>query len=169
MPRPIVAYVRFMDRISRYTGLFAMYLIFLMMGILLYSSIMKTVSFPPLWTLEAAQFVMVAYYLLGGAFALKDDSHVRMDLVYGRLSPKGRALTDVITIFCMITFLGFLLYGGISSTSYALEYGERSYSAWRPYMAPIKIIMCIGVFLTLLQAIAILFKDIATLRGETLS
>ena len=54
----------------------------------------------------------------------------------------------------LIFFLGVLLYGGISSTSYSLQYGERSATAWRPYMWPIKIIMCIGIFLMLLQAIA---------------
>ena len=57
-----------------------------------------------------------------------------------------------------------LLYGGFSSTQYALEYGERSYSSWRPYMAPIKIVACIGILLMLLQAFAVLFKDIAKLR-----
>ena len=36
-------------------------------------------------------------------------------------------------------------------------------------MAPIKIIMCIGIALTLLQAVAQLFKDLARMRGEELS
>ncbi|NQD93378.1 TRAP transporter small permease, partial [Pseudomonas sp. CrR25] len=43
-----------------------------------------------------------------------------------------------------------------------------SYSAWSPRMAPIKIIMTIGVALMLLQTIATFFKDLATARGETL-
>jgi TRAP-type mannitol/chloroaromatic compound transport system permease small subunit len=33
-------------------------------------------------------------------------------------------------------------------------------------MAPIKIVMCIGIFMMLLQAIAEFFKDIAKIRGE---
>ena len=44
---------------------------------------------------------------------------------------------------------------GISSTTYALEYGERSYTAWRPEMAPIKIAMCVGITLMPPQAIAV--------------
>jgi TRAP-type mannitol/chloroaromatic compound transport system permease small subunit len=59
-----------------------------------------------------------------------------------------------------------LLWGGFESTEYALQYGERSYSAWRPYMWPIKIIMCVGLALMLLQAIAELIKDLFALRGE---
>jgi len=61
-----------------------------------------------------------------------------------------------------------LLYGGLSSTSYSLQYGERSATAWRPYLWPIKIIMCIGIFLMLLQAVAEFFKDIARIRGVEL-
>ena len=59
-----------------------------------------------------------------------------------------------------------LLYGGISSTQYAIEYNEVSPSLWRPKMAPVKIIMCIGIFLMLLQAISTLIKDVAKLNGE---
>jgi TRAP-type mannitol/chloroaromatic compound transport system permease small subunit len=75
---------------------------------------------------------------------------------------------DAFSVFALMFFLGVLLYGGVESTKYALEYGERSYSAWRPYMAPIKIIMCFGIVLMLLQAIAEFFKDIARIRGEDL-
>ena len=75
----------------------------------------------------------------------------------------------MITILFLIFYLGFLLYGGLSSTSYAIQYNETSYSAWSPPMAPIKAIMCFGIFLMLLQAIATFFKDLATARGESLS
>ena len=57
-------------------------LIFAMLGVLLYSSIMKTFFLPVLWTLEMAQFLMVAYYMLGGGYSMQMDSHVRMDLRY---------------------------------------------------------------------------------------
>lgn len=61
-----------------------------------------------------------------------------------------------------------LLYGAYDSTRYAIQYGERSSSAWRPYMWPIKVVMCIGFLLMLLQAVSELFKDIARIRGEDL-
>ena len=146
-----------------------MYLIFVMMGILLYSSISKTFFIPSLWTLEMAQFMMVAYYMLGGAYSLQLNGHVRMDLLYGGWSERTKAWVDGFTVLFLIFYIVFLFYGGLSSTQYALQYGERSYSSWRPYMAPIKIVMCIGVFLMLLQSIATFFKDIAKIRGEQLS
>ena len=168
MPKAIRLFVHAVEALNRVVGRFAMYLIFAILGVLLYSSISKTFFVPAAWTLESAQFLMVAYFLLGGAYSMQLDAHVRMDLFYCNWSPRTRAVVDVITIVFLIFYLVFLLYGGISSTQYALEYNETSYSSWSPPMAPIKIIMCIGIALMLLQAIATLFKDIAAARGETL-
>ena len=169
MPNAIKIYVRYVDAVNRVVGRFAMYLIFAMMGILLYSSISKTFFNPSLWTLEMAQFTMVAYYLLGGSYSMQLGSHVRMDLVYGAWSDKTKAAVDAFTVLFLIFYLVLLLYGALSSTQYALQYGEKSYSSWAPRMAPIKIIMAIGIFLMLLQAVATFFKDLAKVRGEDLS
>ena len=168
MPLTLRVFVSVVDRINRYIGRAAMYLIFAMMGILLYSSFSKSLLLPAQWTLEMAQFTLVAYYLLGGGYSMQLGDHVRMDLLYGRWSDRTKTWMDVFTILFLIFYLVLLLWGGYSSTEYALEYGERSYSAWRPYMAPIKIVACIGIALMLLQAIAMLIKDIAKLKGETL-
>ena len=168
MPRAIRLYVRYVNAVNRVVGRFAMYMIFAMMGLLLFSSISKTFFVPQFWTLELAQFSMAAYYLLGGGYSMQLDSHVRMDLVYGRWSPKGKGFVDSITSFCLVFYLVMLLYGGFSSTEYALYYGETSYSSWSPLMAPIKIIMTFGIALMLLQAIATFFKDLARAKGLTL-
>ena len=169
MPDVLKTYVRVVDRFNRGVGRVTLYLIFVMMGILLWSSVSKAFFLPSLWTLEMAQFVMAAYFLLGGAYSLQLDSHVRMDLAYGRWSPRTKAIVDVITIFMLFTYLFFLLYGGISSTNYAIQYSETSYSSWSPYMAPIKIVMVIGIFLTLLQATSIFIKDLAVALGRPLA
>ena len=165
MPKIIQTYVYGVEAVNRRVGRFAMYLIFAMMAILLWSSISKTFFLPSLWTLEMAQFTMVAYYLLGGPYSLQQGNHVRMDLLYGTWSPRTRTWVDAFTIAFLIAYLVLLLYGGISSTDYALQYGERSHTAWQPYMAPIKIVACVGIVLMLLQACAVLCRDIATLKG----
>jgi TRAP-type mannitol/chloroaromatic compound transport system permease small subunit len=153
---------------NRFIGRCAMYLIFVMLGVLLYSSLSKALFEPAIWTLETAQFLMVAYFLLGGAYSMQLDAHVRMDLLYGRWSPRTRAWLDVLTVAFLLFYLGVLLYGGVSSTQYAIEYDETSYSSWSPRMAPIKVLMVIGIALMLLQAIAMFFKDVAIIRGERL-
>ena len=189
MPKAIQAYVRYVEAVNRAIGRFAMYMIFAMLGMLLYPPVLKALNFilgslfipesgfyefvspllhPPLWSLEIAQFAMAAYYLLGGGYSMQLDSHVRMDLVYGRWSPKRKGFTDSLTAFCLVFYLVLLLYGGLSSTQYALFYGETSPSGWSPYMAPIKIVMTFGIILMLLQAIAMFFRDLARARGMTL-
>jgi len=161
----LATYVRVVDRVNRRVGRITMYGLFALLGVLLYSSFMKTFFIPPLWTLEMSQFLMVGYFILGGAYSLQIQAHVRMDLLYGAWSPRKKAAVDAVTVLFLLFYLVMLLVGGFSSTGYALEYGERAYGAWRPYMAPIKIVMCIGIGLMLLQAVAILIRDIAYLRG----
>ncbi|MBE1282415.1 MAG: TRAP transporter small permease subunit [Rhodobacteraceae bacterium] len=162
----IRGYVRIIDRINRWIGRLVMYGIFVMMGILLWSSVSKTFFLPSLWTLEMAQFAMVAYYILGGPYSIQMGSNVRMDLLYGEWSERRKAWTDAITVLFLIIYLCVMLYGGYDSLSYSLQYGERSPTAWRPYLWPIKTIMIIGLFLMLLQALSELGKDILRLRGE---
>jgi TRAP-type mannitol/chloroaromatic compound transport system permease small subunit len=170
MPRAVKIYVRYVDALNRLIGRFVMYLIFVMMAVLLLSSASRTffdMSF--IWTVEMAQFLLAGYYLLGGGYSMQLDSHVRMDLVYSRWSPKRRALADAITAVVLIFYLVFLLVGGISSTQYAIAYGQKNYSSWAPPLAPIKIIMTIGIALMLLQVIAVFFKDLAQARGKPLA
>jgi TRAP-type mannitol/chloroaromatic compound transport system permease small subunit len=169
MPNFIIRYVNTVDRMNHFVGRATMYMIFVMIGVLFYSSISKTFFFPTLWTLEFAQFLMVAYFLLGGAYSIQLKGHVRMDLLYSHRSKPTQHKWDTFTSFFMIAYIIVLLYGSLSSLTYAFEYGERSYSSWRPYMWPVKVVMTTGIFLMLLQAIAQFFKDLAAARGKPLS
>lgn len=189
-------YIRAVDGFNRRLGRLIMFGIFVMIGILLWSSISKTFFLPSLWTLELAQFAMVAYYILGGPYSIQLGSNVRMDLFYASWSLRKRAWVDAFTVFLLIFYLAVLLYGGLGSTAYSLGYFgsepfvffkdlivafvtggpeaasevigyiERSPTAWRPYLWPIKFIMIFGFFLMLLQAVSELFKDIVRIRGE---
>ena len=168
MPAWTVGYVRIVDRVNYVIGRVMMYGVFAIIGVLLWSTISKAAFVvPSSWTLEVAQFAMVAYYIMGGAYSIQLGANVRMDLFYGNWSFRKRAWFDSFTIFILILYLGVLLYGGIESTAYSIEYGERNPSLWRPYIWPVKAIMCFGFFLMLLQAISELIKDIARLRGAT--
>ena len=142
MPKAVKKFVHAVDAINTVVGTFSMYLVFAMIGILLYEPIARNLfDKSSIWAVEMAQFTMAAYYLLGGGFSMILKGHVRMDL---------------------------LLVGAYSSIEYAVMYGQKNRSAWAPYMAPIKIIMGTGVLLMLLQAIATFFKDLAKARGEKL-
>lgn len=166
MPRWIKAYVRIVEAVNYRIGRFAMYLLFVLMAVMMWSSFARTALTPAIWTDEMGQFLLLGYFMLGGAYSLQLGSAVRMDLFYSRWSDRTRALVDAVTILALIFYLVVLLYGGIESTAYALEYGERRRGFWRPYMAPIKIVMSVGIVMMILQCTAFFFRDIAKLRGE---
>jgi TRAP-type mannitol/chloroaromatic compound transport system permease small subunit len=146
-----------------------MYLVFAMGAVLLFESISRTIfNKPHIWVVEMAQFLMAAYYLLGGGYSIILRSHVRMDLLYGRWSAARQALSDVLTSVLLFLYMVLLLLGGISGIKYAVKYGQVNYTPWGPPLAPIKIIMTIGIFIMLLQLIATFFKDLAKALGKDL-
>ena len=184
-------YIRIIDGFNYRVGRIMMYGIFVMMAILLYSSASKIMGTPSLWTLEMAQFAMVAYYMIGGPYSIQMGSNVRMDLLYAEWSTRTKAWVDAITVLALIFYLGVLLYGayslghfggspiaffselfhafftgGTEAAGEVLGFIERTASPWRPVVWPVKFLMCIGVFLMLLQAIAEFFRDILRLTGD---
>lgn len=166
MPRIISLYVRAVEAVNYRVGRVAMYLLFALIGILLYSSVSKAFFVPALWTLEMAQFTMVAYFFLGGPYSMQMGSAVRMDLFYADWKPHTRAWADALTALFLLFYLGVLLYGGIGSLGYSLEYGETNPTVWRPYTWPIKAIMCLAIVLMIFQASAEFFKDIARIQDK---
>jgi TRAP-type mannitol/chloroaromatic compound transport system permease small subunit len=156
-----------MDRISTIVGNITMTIVFAIILILLFESISRTLfNTPNVWSIELSQFVMASYFIMGGSYTLMNNEHVRMDLFYHKWSPKKKALVDVCTFFIMLVYLSVLLYGSYKGLAYAIKYGQVSYSAWKPSMVPIKIIMTLGIALMFLQSIAELIKDVAVLRGS---
>ena len=182
----MLGYARIVDAVNRRIGRVMMWGLFAMMAILLWSSVSKTFFLPSLWTLEMAQFAMVTYYILGGPYSIQLGSNVRMDLFYHTWSLRKKAWFDACTVLFLLFYLRILFHGGLGSLAYSLgfwgeepvsfftglmtgseEVGriERSSTAWRPVIWPIKTVMVLGFFLMLLQAISELFKDIARLKG----
>lgn len=167
MPQVIKAYVRLIDRISDYVGYLAASLIFFMGAVLLFDAVTRNViNMPVHWAIELTQFTLAAYYFMGGPITLKNNEHVRMDLWYANMSERGKAKVDLFTVWCLIFYLGVMLWGSISSLQYAIETNERRFSIWNPSTVPIKALLTVCLVLMLLQAFSLVFKHIATLRGE---
>lgn len=167
-----------------------MYLLFVLLGVLVWSIVSKALFSPSVWTLETAQFLLVAYFTLGGPYAIQLGANVRMDLIYSAWSRESKARIDLITVLFLVFYLVILLLGAVTSTAYSLGYFgsepfgffvdltgafasggldaareemgflERSASAWQPYLWPIKAIFCTGFMLMLLQSFAEFLRDI---------
>ncbi len=166
MPRFLIAYVRLVEGFNFWVGRLAMFLLFALMAVMLWAAFARATVYPQIWTDEMGQFLLVAYFMLGGAYAMQMGSAVRMDLFYSKWSDRTKAIVDAVTIFALIFYLCVLLWGGLESTAYAFEYWEKRRGVWQPYMWPIKMIMCLGIVMMLAQCTAFLIRDIARLRGR---
>jgi TRAP-type mannitol/chloroaromatic compound transport system permease small subunit len=137
-----------------------------MMAILVLSFVTRNIiNLPLIWIIEMAQFIMTGYYLMGGAYSMLDDQHVRMDLVYGNFSEKNKARMDLFTSIFLLFYLIVLLIGSYNSLVYTLETNKKLFTAWAPYVWPISSIMFLGILLMLLQTISTMFKDYAKVKG----
>ena len=162
MPKIICLYVYLVDWLCIKIGRITMYMVFVMMFVLVLSFVTRNIiNIPLMWIIEMAQFIITGYYLLGGGYSMIMGDHVRMDLVYSKLSDRNKAKMDTFTSFFLVFYLVTLLYGSISSLIYTIETNQKLFTAWAPYVWPIKSIMFIGILLMLLQSISMFFKDIA--------
>ena len=167
MPKIISSYVKYIDGLTSIIGRITMYLVFVLIGILVLSFVTRNIiNFPLMWIIEMAQFTITAYYLMGGAYSMMEDQHVRMDIVYGNFSDKNKARMDLFTSFFLIFYLVTLLIGSYSSLIYTINTNQKLFTAWAPYVWPIKTIMLFGILLMLLQSFSIFFKDLAKVKGK---
>lgn len=169
MPELIKTYVRVVDKISDYVGYLAASLIFVMGATLIMDAVTRNVlNIPVHWAIEFTQFTLAAYFFMGGPITLKNNDHARMDLWYANMSGRAKAKFDLFTVGCLIFYLAVMLFGSISSLQYAIETNEKRFSMWNPSVIPIKALLSVCLVLMLLQTFSLVFKHIATLRGERL-
>lgn len=163
-------YVHYVDSLSLLIGNVVKYLVLVMIGLLAYETISRYFfNNPHKWALEMTQFINGTYYMLGGCYALLMGGHARMDFFYEKWSPRKKALFDTITFTLTLAFMVILLIGGYRSSLTSIKFAQKSYSAWGPPIAPIKIICVTGIFLMLLQNTSELIKDAFVLTGKDTS
>lgn len=169
MPAFIQTYVRVVDRVCIVVGKTAMWSIFLLIGLLLYATISRTVFNKPLiWGVELSQFVFGAYYFLGATYVLLIRGHVRIDVFYSRWRPRTQARFDIFGDLCLLFYLVVMVIGSYSSLMYAINFKQVKRSVWAPPLWPIKMIFSFAIALFILQIISTIFKDIAKARGENI-
>src|SRR4030043_2242960 len=125
---------------------------------------------PTIWTHEVLSYLFCASILLTMAYTLRYKQHVAVDLIYARLTPKTKAILNIITF---VIFLGFFsivfLWEGIrfAATSWAMW--ERTPSAFNFYVFPAKTLLPLGIFLLLVQGLSDFIKNIVfVFKGEQL-
>ena len=116
---------------------------------------------PTNWAHEAMFLMFGMQYLIAGGFCLRENAHVRVDVIYSMLSKRTQAILDVITSSFFLIFVITLLVTGWIFFHDAVETMEVSNSEWHIQYWPIKFALPLGAALLLIQGIANLVKDIA--------
>jgi len=164
-------FLRLIDATSEWTGKLGSYIIIiLILGIGYDITLRYFFAMPNLWIFDSTYMLYGAHTMLGVAYCHLHRGHVRMDLIYGRLSPRGRARMDVICyIVLFFPLLIILVYKCGGHALWSLLYGERSSaSVWRPYLGPFKLVISFGLLLFLLQGIADFIRNLRFLiKGES--
>jgi TRAP-type mannitol/chloroaromatic compound transport system permease small subunit len=148
---------RNIDFISRILGKGIAWVVLANIGALVFEFISRHFfNRPTMWSYDTTYFLYGTHFLLGAAYTLYLRSHIRIEIVYQRLSTRGQAILDMAGfIILFFPIMVVLIYAGAEFAGRSYEVSERSgLSPWRPYLYPYKFIVMISFFLLLLQGIA---------------
>jgi TRAP-type mannitol/chloroaromatic compound transport system permease small subunit len=116
--------------------------------------------------LEIQWYMFSGMFLLGAAYTLKHNEHVRVDLIYSSVSDRARLWIDIFgLVFVLLPAMTILAYMGWPFFYDAFERGEISGNAGGLLRWPVKLIMPVGFTLVALQGVSELIKRVAALRG----
>ncbi len=112
------------------------------------------------WVGEAQWHLFSLMFLLGAAYTLREDRHVRVDLFYERFSPADRRLTNLVgTLVFLLPWAGLLLVTGSRYAYQAWLEGEGSPNPGGiPYYWVIKAAIPAGALLLMVQGVLTLVK-----------
>ena len=105
-------------------------------------------------------------FLLGAAYVLNKDGHVRVDIIYASMGARARAWIDIFgTLFFLFPFCALSLYLSWGYVGRSWQQGEVNTNAGGFPVYPIKTVILIAFGLIILQGVSELIKRIAFLRG----
>ena len=156
------AFGRAISRLNGLTGDFVAYWSIIAVFVYYYEVMARYVfNSPTNWAHESMFLMFGAQYLIAGGFCLRENAHVRVDVLYMHLSKRAKAIMDLITsVFFFIFMLTLLITGWIFFKD-AFDVQEVSFTEWGIQYWPVKFALPLGAILLMLQGIAQLAKDIA--------
>lgn len=121
---------------------------------------------PLIWVGQVLLLLYVPMLTLAGGYLLKTNQHIRIDLIYDRLSRRGKAISDVTTFVVFFLFVLVLAYVTIQMAWTSTMMLETSWSIFKGPVYPKKISVALATVLLLLQGIVQLFRNISIIRNK---
>ena len=162
--------IRTIETVSEYSGRWASWLCVVLVLVLTYETTARYVfDAPTVWAHVTATMLYGSIGMLGLAYTHLHDGHIRVDLLYARLSVKARAILDAV-----LSLIGLfpLLYVLIKVSYFFVvrswaQHEVMMESFWYPPASPFRTMMLVGWILFTLQCLARFARDLAILRGGT--
>jgi TRAP-type mannitol/chloroaromatic compound transport system permease small subunit len=158
--------LKVIDLISDATGKTARWLaVALVLLITLEVTMRYVFDAPTMWNFETSLMTGGVMVALAWAYVHRHNSHVRVDVLYSRCSPRSKALIDVIGTLLLFFPLIFLFANtSISQAMEAWRTGETSIETyWYPPLAPFRTVVALGFVLLAFQGIANFVHDLSRL------
>ena len=115
---------------------------------------------------EIQWYLFSAVFLLGSAYALRHGVHVRVDVLYERLTPRSRAWIDLLgTVLFLVPFSIMMLWVTFPAVVGSWEIRETSPDPGGLPRYPIKTLILVSFALLVLQALSQIVRHVDTLRG----
>ena len=165
-PRP-----NLLDRFSEVTGRLTAWLTLVMVVVTFVVVIMRYVFDAGLiWLQESVVWMHAVVFMVGAAYTLRHEDHVRVDIFYRGMAPRRRALVDAIGVVVFLLplciFLGIKAWDFVS-VSWALKEASRESGGLPyPFVPLLKTVIIVMPVAVALQGISLLLGSIRTLRLE---
>ena len=151
---------RVIDAVSGASGSFVAYWSVLAVFVYYYEVVARYVfNSPTNWAHESMFLMFGMQYLLSGAYALREDSHVRVDVIYEMLSERAKAALDMVTSVFFFIFTITLLVTGFIFAMDGVRVLEVSFTEWAIQYWPVKLTITLGALLLGAQGLAKLIRD----------
>lgn len=157
---------RFVDRVGRATSWLALAIVLLMSVNVVLRYLFSVGS---VWSQELEWHLLVPLILFGSSYALLHGEHVRVDIVYGRFSPRAKLRVELLSALLVILIAALFIWLSLHYVQQAYEIGEGSPDpGGLPYRFLLKALLPVGFALLLLQGIAAALKSYHQLKqGRT--
>jgi TRAP-type mannitol/chloroaromatic compound transport system permease small subunit len=164
----LLALSRAIDRMNEFIGKWVSWLILAAVLVSATNAVIrKAFNMSSNAWLELQWYLFGAAFLLAAAYTLKQNEHIRIDVVYGLFSRRVQHWIDLFGhAFFLMPFVLLMIYYFIPYVSLSYRSGEVSTNAGGLIIWPAKSLLLIGFFLLALQGISEIIKKIAIMRGD---
>ena len=167
----MLKFVRGISKLSDWSGRILSGLTAVLVAIMVFEVVMRYVfDSPTIWVHELSGYIYVSMSMMGGAYVLRHNAHVNVDIFSSKLSARKRAILDIATALVMLLICWMLVrYGGMGAWK-AIRTLEHSPSPWGSPIYYPKLMVFVGAVLLTLQVIAKLICDIyLSAKGREIS